>query len=102
MESPAISSVNRNRYQRSSHFAFCWGCGGGYLGRAYNIFLLLQLQVTIDSIAMSSLTLRKGTHAAAIVGLPGLALLKEYSRSVTLFFSGKSRFLEAIDLEYVA
>ncbi len=61
----------------------------GYLNGTYIIFLLLQLQVAIDSIASSSLNLRKETHAAAIVGLPGLALLKEYSRSATLFFSGK-------------
>ena len=35
----------------------------------YILFLQLQLQVTIDSIASSSLDLRKATHAAAIVGL---------------------------------
>lgn len=37
----------------------------------YILLLQVQLQVTIDSIASSSLDLRKATHAAAIVGLDG-------------------------------
>ena len=40
-------------------------------GLHYLLLVQLQLQVTIDSIASSSLDLRKETHPAAIVGLPG-------------------------------
>ena len=57
-------------------------------GLRYILLLQMQLQVTIDSIASTSLDLRKATHAAAIVGLDGLALLKNYSWSPSLFLSG--------------
>ena len=57
-------------------------------GLHYILLLQLQLQVTIDSIASPSLNLRKATHAAAIVGLDRLALLKNYSWSPSLFLSG--------------
>ena len=57
-------------------------------GLHYILLLQLQLQVTIDSIASPFLDLRKATHAAAIVGLDGLALLKIYSWSPSLSLSG--------------
>ena len=69
-------------------------------GLHYILFLQLQLQVTIDSIASSSLNLRKETHAAAIVGLLGLALLKDYSWSASPFSSRMFHCWEAI--EFVA
>lgn len=92
MDNGEASYISCEQNSLSAEFALRTSLGlwWGYLNGAYITCLLLQLQVAIGSIASSSLDLRKETHAAAIVGLPGLALLKESSRSAILFCSGKS------------